>query len=56
MNLKDNLVKLFEENNIEVEKLKGRQRTLFRVNGNLLYITFKERVGEEKKGEITIYK
>src|SRR3990170_3784147 len=51
MNLKDNLVKLFQENNIKVEKLKGRQRTLFRVNGNLLYITFKERVGEEKESE-----
>jgi len=51
MNLKDSLIKLFEENNIKVEKLKGRQRTLFRVNGNLLYMTFKERVGEEKESE-----
>lgn len=51
MNLKDNLIKLFEENNIKVEKLKGRQRTLYKVNGNLLYITFKERVGEEMESE-----
>lgn len=51
MNLKDNLIKLFEENNIKVEKLKGRQRTLYKVNGNLLYITFKERIGEETKNE-----
>jgi len=51
MNLKDKLIKLFEENNIKVEKLKGRQRTLYKVNGNLLYITFKERVGEEAESE-----
>jgi hypothetical protein len=51
MNLKDNLIKLFEENNIKVERLKGRQRTLYRVNGNLLYITFKERVGEKTERE-----
>lgn len=51
MNLKDSLIKLFEENNIKVEKLKGRQRTLYKVNGNLLYITFKERVGEETESE-----
>lgn len=51
MNLKDNLKKLFEENNIKVEKLKGRQRTLYKVNGNLLYITFKERVGNEAETE-----
>jgi len=51
MNLKDNLIKLFEENHIKVEKLKGRQRTLYKVNGNLLYITFKERVGEETESE-----
>ncbi|HCJ67212.1 MAG TPA: hypothetical protein DHV62_07815, partial [Elusimicrobia bacterium] len=51
MNLKDNLIKLFEENNIKVKKLKGRQRTLYKVNGNLLYITFKERVGEAKESE-----
>ena len=51
MNLKDTLIKLFEENNIKVKKLKGRQRTLFKVNGNLLYITFKEGVGEETESE-----
>lgn len=51
MNLKDKLIKLFEKNNIKVEKLKGRQRTLYKVNGNLLYITFKERVGEEAESE-----
>ena len=51
MNLKDTLVKLFEENNIKVAKLKGRQRTLYKVNGSLLYITFKERVGEETESE-----
>jgi hypothetical protein len=51
MNLKDNLIKLFQENNIKVKKLKGRQRTLYEVNGNLLYITFKERVGEEAESE-----
>lgn len=51
MNLKDNLIKLFEENNIKVEKLKGRQRTLYKANGNLLYITFKERIGEETESE-----
>lgn len=51
MNLKDNLINLLEENNIKVEKLKGRQRTLYKVNGNLLYITFKEKVGEETESE-----
>lgn len=51
MNLKDNLIKLFENNNIKVEKLKGRQRTLYKVNGNLLYITFKEKVGKEAESE-----
>jgi len=51
MNLKDKLIKLFEENNIKVEKLKGRQRTLYKVNGNLLYITFKERIGEKVESE-----
>jgi hypothetical protein len=51
MNLKDKLIKLFEENNIKLEKLKGRQRTLYKVNGNLLYLTFKERAGEETESE-----
>jgi len=51
MNLKDNLIKIFEENHVKVEKLKGRQRTLYKVNGNLLYITFKERVGAETESE-----
>jgi len=51
MNLKDKILKIFEGNNIKVEKLKGRQRTLYKVNGNLLYITFKERVGEEAESE-----
>jgi len=51
MNLKDKLIKLFEENNIKVEKLKGRQRTLYKINGNVLYITYKEKVGNEKGTE-----
>lgn len=51
MNLKDNFINLFKANNIKVEKLKGRQRTLYKVNGNLLYITFKERVGEQTESE-----
>lgn len=51
MNLKDHIIKLFEENNIKVKKLKGRQRTLYKVNGNLLYVTFKERVGNETEKE-----
>ena len=40
MNLKEKLLILFKENNIKVKKLKGRQRTLYKINGNLLYITF----------------
>jgi len=51
MNLKDRLIKLFEENGASVEKLKGRQRTLYKINGNILYITYKERIGEEKGSE-----
>lgn len=51
MNLKDNLLKLFEENNIKVERLRGRQRTLYKVNGNVLYITYKERTGKESESE-----
>lgn len=51
MNLRDDLIKLFEENGIKVERLRGRQRTLYKVNGNLLYITFKERAGEERESE-----
>jgi len=51
MNLKDKLKKIFEENNVKVKKLKGRQRTLFKVNGNLLYITYKERVSDKNKCE-----
>ena len=51
MNLKDNFIKLLEENNFRVEKVKGRQRTLYKVNGNLLYITFKEKVGKKKESE-----
>lgn len=51
MNLKEKLIKLFEENGIKVERLRGRQRTLYKVNGNLLYITFKERVSEKTEIE-----
>lgn len=51
MNLKDRLIKLFEENGAYTEKLKGRQRTVYKINGNFLYITYKERVGEEKDSE-----
>lgn len=51
MNLKEKLLILFKENNIKVKKLKGRQRTLYKINGNLLYITFKERVQGDKNIE-----
>ena len=51
MNLKERIIKLFEENGASVEKLKGRQRTLYKVDGNVFYITYKERIGEERGTE-----
>jgi hypothetical protein len=51
ISLKDEIIKLFEDNGVKVEKVRGKQRTLFKANGNLLYITYKEKIDEESEKE-----
>ena len=51
MDLKDEIIKLFDDNGVKIEKIRGKHRTLFKANGNVLYITYKERIIEESEQE-----
>lgn len=49
MDLKEEFVKLIERQNIEVQKVKGGGKVIYKVNGSFLYITFSKNLGTEQK-------
>ena len=49
MNLKEEFIKLIQKQGIEIKKIEGGGKVIYKVNGSLLYITFSKNLGTEEE-------